>query len=193
VGKVRAMKILPAWVWLMGLGLVGSVGAEEEAPAEAEIEAREEMQASADKGARRNITLGAMFREEFKQQEGVQKLKNGILYKIHATGKGKTPKTTDFVKVKYEGRHVDGRIFDDYYKEEPARFRSDRNIIMGWQEVLPRMREGDKWEIVIPSHLAYAATGKYGKDDKSIGANETLVFTIELVEVEDPMKKAKGK
>ena len=182
------MKILPAWVWLVGLGLVGSVGAEEEAPAEAEIEAREEMQASADKGARRNITLGAMFREEFKQQEGVQKLKNGILYKIHATGKGKTPKTTDFVKVKYEGRHVDGRVFDQS-KGEPIRMRVDRTV-PGWQEVLPRMREGDKWEVVIPSHLGYGAKGTGAGN---IGANETLVFTIELVEVEDPMKKAKGK
>jgi FKBP-type peptidyl-prolyl cis-trans isomerase FklB len=55
------------------------------------------------------------------------------------------------------------------------------------------MREGDKWEIVIPSHLAYGAKGMKGKGDKSIGANETLVFLIELVEVEDPAKKAEVK
>lgn len=156
-------------------------------------EGGEEPAGVVEKGGRRNITLGAMYREEFQQQEGVQELKNGILYKIHATGKGKTPKTSDSVKVKYEGRHVDGRIFDDKWKEEPARFRLDRNIIMGWQEALPRMREGDKWEIVIPSHLAYGATGKYGKDDGSIGANETLVFLIELVEVEEPTKKSENK
>jgi FKBP-type peptidyl-prolyl cis-trans isomerase FklB len=95
--------------------------------------------------------------------------------------------------VKYEGRHVDGRIFDDKSKEEPARFRLDRNIVMGWQEVLPRMREGDKWEIVLPSQLAYGATGRYGRDDGSIGPNETLVFLIELVEVEDPAKKSEIK
>ena len=186
------MRTLRAWAWLLTFAFSAIVQAEDESAVSTASEeaAKAEMQVGVEKGARRNITLGAMFREEFEQQEGVQKLKNGILYKIHATGKGKTPKTTDSVKVKYEGRHVDGRIFDDNYKEEPARFRLDRNIIMGWQEVLPRMREGDKWEIVIPSHLAYAATGKYGKDDKSIGANETLVFTIDLVEVEDPAKKA---
>jgi len=189
------MRILPAWAWLLAFAFSGIVQAEDEGGVSTASEeaAKEEMQVGVEKGARRNITLGAMYREEFEQQEGVQKLKNGILYKIHATGKGKTPKTTDSVKVKYEGRHVDGRIFDDNYKEEPARFRLDRNIITGWQEVLPRMREGDKWEIVIPSHLAYAATGRYGKDDKSIGANETLVFSIELVEVEDPAKKAEAK
>ena len=188
MGKVATMKILPAWVWLVGLGLVGSVGAEEEAPAAGESEAREEMQASADKGARRNITLGAMFREEFKELEGVQELKSGILYKVEATGTGKTPKLSDWVRVNYAGKHVDGRVFDQS-KEEPVRMRVDRTV-PGWQEVLPRMREGDKWEVVIPSHLGYGAKGTGAGN---IGANETLVFTIELVEVEDPMKKAKGK
>jgi len=179
------MKFVPAWAWLISVGLVCVVAAEEEV-------VNEGANPQAEKGARRNITLGAMFREEFKQQEGVQELKNGILYKIYASGKGKTPKLSDSVKVKYEGRHVDGRIFDDKSKEEPARFRLDRNIL-GWQEVLPRMREGDKWEIVLPSQLAYGATGRYGRDDGSIGPNETLVFLIELVEVEDPAKKSEIK
>jgi len=176
--------------WVLVCGGVVALGISFSAFAQ---EGGEEAAAGVEKGGRRNITLGAMFSEEFRQQEGAQELKNGILYKILTTGKGKTPKTSDSVKVKYEGRHVDGRIFDEKWKEEPARFRVDRNTIMGWQEVLPRMREGDKWEIVIPSHLAYGATGKYGKDDGSIGANETLVFLIELVEVEDPTKKAEIK
>ncbi len=187
MGILVTVKILPA-VWLVGLGLVGSVGAEEEAPVAGESEAREEMQASADKGARRNITLGAMFREEFKELEGVQELKSGILYKVEATGTGKTPKLSDWVKVNYAGKHVDGRVFDQS-KGEPLRMRVDRTV-PGWQEVLPRMREGDKWEVVIPSHLGYGAKGTGAGN---IGANETLVFTIELVEVEDPAKKAEAK
>jgi FKBP-type peptidyl-prolyl cis-trans isomerase len=152
-------------------------------------EGEEEAAGGVGKGGRQNITLGAMFYEEFQQQEGVQELKSGILYKIQATGKGKTPKTSDWVKVNYEGKHVDGNGFD---KMESYRTRVDRTV-PGWQEVLPRMREGDKWEIVIPSHLAYGAKGMKGKGDKSIGANETLVFLIELVEVEDPAKKAEVK
>ncbi len=168
---------------VLGLGMVGILAAQEED----EIE----------KGGRRNITLGAMFCEEFKQQDGVQELKNGILYKVEATGKGKTPKPSDWVKVNYAGKHVDGKVFDKSKEittngvttPEPARLRVDRTV-PGWQEVLPRMREGDKWEVVIPSHLAYGARGTAAG---SIGANETLVFSIELVEVEDPTKKVEAK
>jgi FKBP-type peptidyl-prolyl cis-trans isomerase len=152
-------------------------------------EGGEEAAAGVEKGGRRNITLGAMFAEEFRQQEGAQELKNGILYKILTTGKGKTPKTSDWVKVNYEGKHVDGKGFDKSKEGEPARFRVDRTV-PGWQEVLPRMREGDKWEVVIPSHLAYGAKGTGAGN---IGANETLVFLIELVEVEDTTKKSEIK
>ncbi|NDE84623.1 MAG: hypothetical protein EB056_01090 [Verrucomicrobia bacterium] len=141
------------------------------------------------KGGRHNITQGAIFTEDFRQQEGVLQLKNGILYKIEATGKGKTPKTSDRVKVNYVGKHVDGRVFDQSKEGQPGEFKVDRTVA-GWQDVLPRMREGDKWEVVIPSHLAYGASGTpYG----NIGPNETLVFSIELVEVLEPIKKPEVK
>lgn len=141
------------------------------------------------KGGRHNITQGAIFMDDFRQREGVQELKNGILYKVETTGKGKTPKTSDRIKVNYVGKHVDGRVFDQSKEGQPGEFKVDRTVA-GWQDVLPRMREGDKWEVVIPSHLAYGASGTpYG----SIGPNETLVFTIELVEVMEPMKKVEVK
>ena len=141
------------------------------------------------KGGRHNITQGAIFTDDFRQQEGVQGLKNGILYKVEATGKGKTPKTSDRIKVNYIGKHVDGRVFDQSKEGQPGEFKVDRTVA-GWQDVLPRMREGDRWEVVIPSHLAYGASGTpYG----NIGPNETLVFTIELVEVMDPVKKPEVK
>ena len=181
------MKFVPAWAWLMGVGLVGMVAAEEEAPKEEVVNEGSNLQAET--GARKNITLGAMFREEFKQQEGVQELKCGVMYKVEASGKGKTPKLSDWIKVSYAGKHVDGRVFDKSKEGEPARLRVDRTV-PGWQEVLPRMREGDKWEVVIPSQLGYGAKGTGAGN---IGANETLVFTIELVEVEDPSKKSEAK
>ena len=132
-----------------------------------------------EQGGRKNITLGAMYQEEFKQKEGVKELKSGVLYQVVASGSGQTPKLSDRVKVRYEGRHVDGRVFDKSKGEEPQEFRVDRTV-PGWQEVLPLMREGDKWEVVIPSHLAYGAKGSpFG----NIGPNETLAFTIELVRV----------
>jgi len=170
----------------MGIGLVGMVVAEEETSKE---EVSEETSVLAETGARRNITLGAMFREEFKQLEGVQELKCGVMYKVEASGKGKTPKLSDWIKVNYAGKHVDGRVFDKSKEGEPARLRVDRTV-PGWQEVLPRMREGDKWEVVIPSQLGYGAKGTVAGN---IGANETLVFTIELVEVEDASKKTEAK
>ena len=140
---------------------------------------------NAEQGGRKNITLGAMYQEEFRQQEGVKQLKGGILYKVEASGTGKTPKLSDRVRVRYEGRHVDGRVFDKSKGEEPQEFRVDRTVA-GWQEVLPLMREGDNWEVVVPSHLAYGAKGSsYG----NIGANETLVFTIQLLDVMEPGEK----
>jgi len=149
-------------------------------------EPEEEEAGSTEQGGRKNITMGAMFREEFKQQEGVKELKNGVLYRVEASGSGQTPKLSDRVKVRYEGRHVDGRVFDKSKGGEPQEFRVDRTV-PGWQEVLPLMREGDKWVVVIPSHLAYGAKGNpYG----NIGPNETLAFTIELVRVMDPGEKS---
>ena len=141
------------------------------------------------KGGRHNITQGAIFADDFRQLEGVQELKNGVLYRIEATGKGKTPKTSDRVKVNYVGKHVDGRVFDQSKEGQPYESRVDRQI-SGWQDILPRMREGDRWEVVIPSHLAYGASGT---PRGNIGPNETLVFTIELVEVMDPVKKPEVK
>jgi len=170
---------MKCWLpWVAGL-MAGTVWAED-------LDGAMAAAISADKGARRNITLGAMFQEEFQQQEGVKRLRSGVLYKAEASGSGKTPKLSDRVKVRYEGRHVDGRVFDKSKGEEASEFRVDRTV-NGWQEVLPLMREGDKWEVVVPSHLAYGAKGSpFG----NIGPNETLVFTIELMDVMDLGEKS---
>lgn len=163
-----------SFLWV-GLALVLAVHAEPEEEANPQ-----------EQGGRKNITQGAMYQEEFKQQEGVKELKSGVLYRVEKSGSGQTPKLSDRVKVRYEGRRVDGRVFDKSKGEEAQEFRVDRTV-MGWQEVLPLMREGDKWEVVIPSHLAYGAKGSpYG----GIGPNETLIFTIELMHVLEPGEKS---
>jgi len=170
------MKVL---VWLVGWLITGATWAEE-------LDGAMAAAINAEQGGRRNITLGAMFQEEFRQREGVKELRSGVLYKVEAEGTGKTPKLSDRVKVRYEGRHVDGRVFDKSRGEEAQEFRVDRTVA-GWQEVLPLMREGDKWEVVVPSHLAYGAKGSpFG----NIGPNETLVFTIDLVDVMEPGEKS---
>ncbi|MEY5062655.1 MAG: hypothetical protein RLZZ112_619, partial [Verrucomicrobiota bacterium] len=81
---------------------------------------------NAEQGGRRNITLGAMFQDEFRQREGVKEIKGGLLYRVEASGTGKTPKLSDRVRVRYEGRHVDGRVFDKSKGEESQEFRVDR-------------------------------------------------------------------
>ncbi len=167
-------------VWLAGGLMAGAVWAEEE------MDGAMAAAIHAEQGGRRNITLGAMFQEEFRQQEGVKELKGGLLYKVEAEGTGRTPKLSDRVRVRYEGRHVDGRVFDKSKGEEPQEFRVDRTVA-GWQEVLPLMREGDRWEVVVPSHLAYGAKGT---PMGNIGANETLIFRIELVDVLEPGEKS---
>jgi len=142
----------------------------------------EDFMSDQEQGGRKNITLGAMFREEIKQQEGVKELKNGILYRAEEAGTGKTPKLSDRVKVWYEGRRVNGDVFDQVKEQETREFRLNRDVVQGWQEVVPLMREGDKWEVVIPSHLAYGAKGN---PSGKIGPNETLIFRIKLVRVVD--------
>lgn len=170
------------FLWLISGLVAGAAWAEE-------LDGAMAAAINAEQGGRRNITLGAMFQDEFRQQEGVKELKGGLLYKVEASGAGKTPKLSDRVRVRYEGRHVDGRVFDKSKGEEPQEFRVDRTVA-GWQEVLPLMREGDKWEVVVPSHLAYGARGS---PVGNIGPNETLVFTIELVDVLDPGEKSPAK
>ena len=173
------MQSVRLFLWLAVGWVAGAVWAED-------LDGAMAAAINAEQGGRRNITLGAMFQEEFRQKEGVQELKSGVLYRVEATGTGRTPKLSDRVKVRYEGRHVDGRVFDKSRGEEPQEFRVDRTVA-GWQEVLPLMREGDKWEVVVPSHLAYGARGSaFG----NIGPNETLAFTIELVDVMEPGEKS---
>ena len=165
----------------MGFGLIAGIGWAED------LDGAMAAAINAEQGGRKNITLGAMFQEEFRQQEGVKELKNGILYRVEETGTGKTPKLSDRVKVWYVGRRVDGQIFDQTKEGETREFRLNRDVISGWQEVVPLMREGDRWEIVIPSHFAYGAKGSpMGK----IGPNETLIFRIQLVDVMDPGEKS---
>jgi len=129
--------------------------------------------------ASRNLTEGKAFREQYAAEEGVKTLSNGILYKVERAGSGKHPTAEDRVRVHYTGTLTDGREFDSSHRRgEPAEFPVG-GVIEGWQETLPLMREGAKWQIVIPPELAYGARGA----GAVIGPNATLVFDVELIEV----------
>ncbi|MDZ7737461.1 MAG: FKBP-type peptidyl-prolyl cis-trans isomerase [Gammaproteobacteria bacterium] len=84
------------------------------------------------------------------------------------------------VTVHYRGTDIDGEQFDSSYdRGEPATFQLNK-VIKGWQEILPMMQEGGTWHVVIPPELAYGERGA----GAAIGPNETLVFDIELIEIE---------
>jgi FKBP-type peptidyl-prolyl cis-trans isomerase FklB len=122
---------------------------------------------------------GETFQAEYSQRQGVVATGSGLQYRIIQTGEGRSPGSADTVVVHYVGQLIDGTEFDSSRgRGTPATF-SLSGIIPGWQEVLQLMREGDIWEVVIPSELAYGAQGA----GASIGPNETLVFEIELISV----------
>ncbi len=122
---------------------------------------------------------GEDYQDDYKEKSGVVETSSGLLYRVIKTGDGKTPSQEDTVVVHYVGQLIDGTKFDSSRdRGAPAIFRLS-GIIPGWQEVLQLMREGDTWEVVIPSDLAYGAQGA----GTNIGPNETLIFEIELISV----------
>ncbi len=132
--------------------------------------------------AEANLAVGEAFLAENAQQEGVVTLDSGLQYKVIEQGDGKTPKTTDVVEVNYIGTLVDGTVFDNSYERgEPVSFPLD-SVIPGWTEALQLMPVGSKWQLVIPANLAYGAGGAGGGP---IGPNATLLFDVELLDVQD--------
>jgi FKBP-type peptidyl-prolyl cis-trans isomerase FklB len=132
--------------------------------------------------ADKNIKEGEAFLTANGKKEGVKTTATGLQYKVlkPGDGKGKTPKATDTVKVHYHGTLIDGSVFDSSVERgEPATFGVGQ-VIPGWTEVLQLMKEGDKWQVYIPSKLAYGERGPSPK----IGPNSTLIFDVELLSVE---------
>jgi FKBP-type peptidyl-prolyl cis-trans isomerase FklB len=129
-----------------------------------------------------NLEKGQKFLEENKSKEGVKTTASGLQYKVIKEGNGASPKETDTVVTNYRGTTIDGKEFDSSYKRnEPATFPVNR-VIKGWTEALQMMKPGSKYQLFIPSTLAYGERGA-GQD---IGPNETLLFDVELLEVKPP-------
>jgi FKBP-type peptidyl-prolyl cis-trans isomerase len=133
-----------------------------------------------------NIAEGKKFLEENKAKEGVVTTASGLQYKVITEGTGAKPKATDTVTVNYEGKLLDGTVFDSSAKHgQAATFPLD-GVIPGWTEALQLMPQGSKWEIYIPSELAYGAGGQ-----GPIPASATLIFEVELLEIKAPEAEAK--
>lgn len=143
-----------------------------------EIVAKQEAKNKA--AAEKNLKDGEAFMAENGKKEGVVTLPSGLQYKVIEEGSGKTPAATDTVTVNYRGTLVDGNEFDSSYKRgEPATFPVS-GVIPGWTEALQLMKEGAKWQVVIPPALAYGERGAA----PVIGPNSTLVFEVELIKVQ---------
>lgn len=128
-----------------------------------------------------NAEKGKKFLEENLDKPGVDTLANGIQYKVIKTGDGPKPTADDVVKVHYRGTLIDGTEFDSSIERgEPATFRVS-GVIPGWTTALQSMPVGSKWQVFIPSDQAYGPRGVTGG---VIGPNETLIFEIELLEIE---------
>jgi FKBP-type peptidyl-prolyl cis-trans isomerase len=128
-----------------------------------------------------NKKEGETFLAANKSKEGVQTLPDGLQYKVLTTGNGPKPTATDTVVANYKGTLINGTEFDSSYKRgQPVTFPVGQ-VIKGWTEVLQMMPVGSKWEVYIPSDLAY---GPQGPGRGPIGPNQTLVFEIELVSIQ---------
>ena len=126
-----------------------------------------------------NKVKGEKFLEENKKKEGVVELKSGLQYKIIKQGDGKKPTKDNSVKVHYHGMLINGEVFDSSYDRGEPITLSLNQVIKGWQEAVPMMNVGSKWQIYVPSDLAYGDRGAGG----SIGPNETLIFDLELLAI----------
>ena len=127
-----------------------------------------------------NKKEGEAFLEANKTKEGVKVLPSGLQYKILKEGAGPKPTATDTVVCNYRGTLIDGKEFDSSYKRgEPATFPVN-GVIKGWTEALQLMSVGSKWQLFLPSDLAYGDRGA-GAD---IGPDATLIFEVELMSIQ---------
>ena len=133
--------------------------------------------------SKENKEKGETFLKENKKKKGVVTLESGLQYKIIKKGTGKSPKPEDTIKCHYKGTTIDGNEFDSSYKRnQPAVFKLNQ-VIKGWTDALQLMKEGGKWELYIPSDLAYG-----DRQAGPIKPGSTLIFEVELLSIEEIKK-----
>ncbi len=136
--------------------------------------------AMANKFTNHNKKEGAAYLASNKKKKGVITLASGLQYKVLKSGNGKVhPKLTDKVVTHYHGTLIDGTVFDSSYERGEAVSFPVNAVIKGWTEALQKMKVGDKWQLVVPSNLAYGEQGA----PPSIGPSATLIFDVELLSI----------
>lgn len=136
-----------------------------------------------------NREAGKQFLAENAKKDSVVTLPSGLQYKVLVKGTGEIPAKSDRVQVNYEGRLIDGTVFDSSSKHgsKPATFRADQ-VIKGWTEALTMMPVGSKWQLFIPQELAYGE-----RQAGQIKPYSALIFTVELVGIDKPEAKSGAK
>lgn len=137
----------------------------------------------------KNKAASDAFLAENAKKEGVKSTASGLQYKVETEGKGAKPKADDTVEVNYRGTLVDGTEFDSSYKRGQTVTFPVNGVIPGWSEALQLMTVGSKYQLFIPSDLAYGPGGTGG----AIGPNQALIFEVELVDIKKPEKAEKAK
>lgn len=126
----------------------------------------------------KNRIDGEQFLKANAKKDSVKVMPSGLQYKVLTAGTGAVPTATQKVKVNYEGRLIDGTVFDSSYKRnQPATFACNQ-VIKGWTEALTMMPVGSKWELYIPQELGYGS-----REAGKIPPLSTLIFTVELLEI----------
>jgi FKBP-type peptidyl-prolyl cis-trans isomerase FklB len=142
---------------------------------------QKQIQARAKK-AEENKKAGEAYLAENKKKAGVIILPSGLQYKVLTAGTGKRPAENDTVECNYRGMLLNGTEFDSSYKHGMPAELIVSELISGWKEALQLMPVGSKWEIFIPSSLAYGEQGA----GAAVGPNSTLIFEVELLSIKDP-------
>jgi len=156
---------------------------------EVQTEVQKEQQAKTKEAADKNKGEGEAFLAANKSKDGVVTLPSGLQYKILTAGTGPKPTASDSVKCNYRGTLINGTEFDSSYKRgQPATFAVGQ-VIKAWTEALQLMPVGSKWQLFVPSSLAYGERGAGAE----IGPNATLIFEVELLSIEEKAKDEKSK
>jgi FKBP-type peptidyl-prolyl cis-trans isomerase FklB len=131
-----------------------------------------------------NRKAGEAFLAKMAKSDSVQALGNGIYYKVLVAGKGETPAADARVKVNYEGKTIDGNVFDSSYQRNEPTTLNLNQVIPGWREALVKMPVGSKWVLYIPQEMAYGS-----RQTGPIKPFSALIFTVELVSIEKDVVK----
>src|SRR6266852_4608107 len=157
---------------------------------EVQTEVQKQQQEKMKEAADKNKSEGEAFLAANKSKDGVVTLPSGLQYKILTAGTGPKPTASDSVKCNYKGALINGTEFDSSYKRgQPTTFGVGQ-VIKGWTEALQLMPVGSKWQLFIPSSLAY---GEPGNPRGGIEPNSTLIFEVELLSIEEKPKDDKSK